>query len=242
MSARPLLALGGLATALVVVLALEYHGAHSEDATLPPASRRPADIQPRPRAGHSDPGPPNSGPPNSGLPDSGPADLTQARVDAILARPLFQPNRRPPASGSAASGPASLPRLSGVLVSGGGRSVIFAAGADGKPVVLAEGGRIGAYVVQSIGAGEAVVLGPEGPRTLRPSFGPSIGGATSPDAPGSPLGGAAGRPSILDLLRGGAPGAGGVPGLTAPMPPAPVPAGPIPPGLIPPGPGQERRP
>jgi len=227
MSARPLLALGGLATALVVVLALEYHGAHSEDATLPPASRRPADIQPRTPAGHSDPGPPNSG-----LPDP-----TQARVDAILARPLFQPNRRPPASGSVASGPASLPRLSGVMVSGGGRSVIFAAGADGKPVVLAEGGRIGAYVVQSIGAGEAVVLGPEGPRTLRPSFGPSIGGATSPDAPGSPLGGPAGRPSILDLLRGGAPGAGGVPGLTAPMPPAPMPPGPIPPG-----PGPERRP
>jgi hypothetical protein len=218
MSERTLLALCGLAAALVAVLALEYHGARSEDATLPSASRRPAGIRSGAPAGPPDPGPPDPGPP----------DTPQARVDAILARPLFQPNRRPPASvpGAGASGPAALPRLSGVMISRAGRSVIFAAGADGKPVVLAEGGRIGAYVVQSISAGEAVVLGPEGKRTLRPSFGPSIGGATPPDAPGGAPVSVAGRPSILDLLRSGAPGMGGVsglggvPGLTAPMPPS----------------------
>ena len=41
---------------------------------------------------------------------------------AILVRPLFSPNRRPPAL--AATSPASLPRLTGVIIEGGRRTVI----------------------------------------------------------------------------------------------------------------------
>jgi hypothetical protein len=221
MSARSLLALTGLAAVLVALLVLEYHGADLEDATLPTAPRAPSRTAP-PRPGLSSLGP---GVPQTGAaPSAADRDLTQ--LDTILARPLFRSARRPPAGAAAAAaggGVANLPRLTGVLVSRTGRSVIFAAGADGKPLVVAEGGRIGAYLVQSIGAGQAVVVGPDGARTLRPAFGGGPGFGGSPGLGGSagaqPAASAPAQPSILDLLRNGPAVSVAIPGL----PPRPAP-------------------
>jgi hypothetical protein len=61
-----------------------------------------------------------------------------------------------------------------VLVGPFGRSAIFAGPASGKPAVVAEGGRIAAYVVVSIRPGEAVLLGPEGQRVVHPAFDPGV--------------------------------------------------------------------
>lgn len=109
-------------------------------------------------------------------------DHTGAWVSTILARPLLSPDRRPPSVASAAAGAGvsdSLPRLSGVLVGPFGRSAIFAA--DGaKPIVVGEGGRINAWTVRLIEAGEVQVTGPGGSRTMHPSF------QDSPAAPGRP--------------------------------------------------------
>ena len=124
-----------------------------------------------------------------------PAADTQARVNGILARPLFAATRRPPPAASiAAKGPAALPRLTAVLVSRRGKTVIFAGGPDIKPISLGEGGRIGTYVVQSIGAGQATLLGPDGVRILRPMYdGAALGAAARVPATGPP--------STLDPLR-----------------------------------------
>jgi len=65
-----------------------------------------------------------------------------------------------------------LPRLSGVLLSGGNRSVIFAAPDGGRPTVVAEGGQVAGYTVQSIEPGRVTLAGPDGTRVLRPSFDP----------------------------------------------------------------------
>ena len=196
MSPRPLLGLAGLAAVLVALLFLEYQGAGSEDVPLPPLSRRPAAVE-------------------AGAPPPPPGNL-QAQVDAILARPLFRIGRRPPLAGVAqtAAAPVPLPRLTAVLVSGTRKSLIFAGGTDGKPVVVPEGGRIGLYVVQSIGAGQATLLGPEGARTVRPSFGAAPGGAPGAAAvqASAPV-----QPSILDLLRNGPPASVGIPGLPSPL-------------------------
>lgn len=85
-----------------------------------------------------------------------------------LARPLFRADRRPvPASGK---GPdKSLPRLSAIIVARGDRRAIFA-GHGGKSLILAEGGRIGAYRLDSIMADRISLLGPDGRLTLRPRF------------------------------------------------------------------------
>jgi hypothetical protein len=93
-------------------------------------------------------------------------------VATILARPLFSPDRRPPSEGSAAAGnpiPDDLPRLAGVIVGPFDRSAIFAID-GGKPVVLREGGRLNAWTVRLIRAGEVEVEGPGGTRTVHPSF------------------------------------------------------------------------
>lgn len=100
-----------------------------------------------------------------------------------LARPLFSPNRRPAAL---ATGPADgTPRLSGILVTPAGRRAIFA-GADGKPVVVGEGAAVGRYQVGSIAAGQVVLLGADGSRTLRPSFDPNRV-VTTPPPTATPL-------------------------------------------------------
>ncbi len=147
-----LLTLAGMAVVLVASLIGEYAASRPENDTLSLVSTRSSPTIPA----------------RAQLPPS--AD-TQVQVNDILARPLFAATRRPPPVASiTSSGPAALPRLSAVLVSGHGRTVIFAGGPSGKPVSLVEGGRIGAYVVQSIGVGQATLAGPDGVRVLRPTF------------------------------------------------------------------------
>lgn len=98
-------------------------------------------------------------------------DHTNEWLASILARPLFSPDRRPPAGGSvvAGAGLAGLPRLSGVMVGPFGRSAIFAPD-GGKPLIVAEGGRIAAWTVQTIRANTVEVVGPDGRRTLEPTY------------------------------------------------------------------------
>ncbi len=101
-----------------------------------------------------------------------PADQTDRWITAILGRPLFSPHRRPPANAPdapVASGP-GLPRLAGTLVSAAGRQAIFASEGGGHSVVVGEGAKLGAWTVQSIVAGAVDVSGPDGARTIHPTF------------------------------------------------------------------------
>lgn len=138
------------------------------------------------------------------------ADDAGRRVAEVLARPLFSPGRRPAAqvAGPAAAA-AALPRMTGVIVMPAGRRAIFANGA-GKAVVVMEGGRIGAYAVQSIEAGRVTLAGPDGKRVVAPAFDPKPAARTAGPAPGLP-----GLPGLQGLA--------GLPGLDGPPPVPAVP-------------------
>ena len=89
----------------------------------------------------------------------------------ILARPLFSPNRRLASHASTAAGDLvfnSLPRLAGVVVAPGGRRAIFAP-AEGRPLVVPEGGHIGRYVVRAIMPGQVTLSDAEQQLVVRPS-------------------------------------------------------------------------
>lgn len=121
------------------------------------------------------------------------AGQSTASVEAILARPLFSADRRPkqaaPAQAAAPAAPAALPRMSGIMVNGASRAAIFA-GANGKPAVIAEGGRIGPFTVQSIEPQQVTITGPGGKRVVRTSFDPNPAAAPAPQAvPGLALDG-----------------------------------------------------
>jgi hypothetical protein len=82
-----------------------------------------------------------------------------------------------------------------VLVGPFGRSAIFAAdgAADGaaegaRLLVVSEGGRVNAWTVRRIAAGEVQMVGPGGDRIVHPSFPPSPGGPARPAAPGQRIG------------------------------------------------------
>lgn len=99
-----------------------------------------------------------------------PPDATGEWVDALLARPPFAVDRRPVAGAAVATGPAApLPRLAGILVNGNERSALFAT-EGGRAVVAREGAKLGVFAVRTIHADGVLVDGPDGPRTLRPSF------------------------------------------------------------------------
>ena len=178
MRALPVLSVGGLAAFLVIYWLMPYDTAQLQDDRM---------LSSMPNATPGAPG---------GRAEGGAREReVQALVGRILNRPLFNPDRRP-AAGSAGDGPANLPRLTAVLVSNRGKTAIFAAGADGKPVTLSEGGRVGDYTVRAIGAGQVTVAGPEGMQVVRPT---PDGGAPAVEPA------LAGRPSIRDLLRQGSP-------------------------------------
>jgi hypothetical protein len=128
--------------------------------------------------------------PSAAQPTQAPAaDRTDAWVATILARPLFSADRRPPideATTDAAVVPDASPRLAGVLVSPAGKTAIFADPTGGKPIVVREGGRIGAYTVRAIEAGQVTLTGPQGVQVLRPAFAPGSAGPGSPAAAAPP--------------------------------------------------------
>ena len=117
----------------------------------------------------------------------GPRRATIAEPDAssgwqatLLQRPLFSPSRRPP-PGTGAAGIIGLPRLAGVLVAPGDRHAIFAGG-----IVVAEGGSVGSYTVQTIEAGQVTLRGPDGTRLLRPAFASVSAAAQAAAVPAGP--------------------------------------------------------
>ena len=144
MMARALAALGLLATGLGVALALQITSPSDTEYLL----RYQTEAQPVTRA-------------------PGVWTTTQEAVDVVLARPLFAASRRPVAQPQRGTVVAGLPRLTGVLVSPTGSAAIFA-GESGKPVVLKEGSRIGAFTVRTIAAGQVTVDGTAGTLVLRP--------------------------------------------------------------------------
>ncbi len=168
-----------LAIALAGVTFMEACALRSDDATWRPTPRRP-------QATHEHPAPA--------------AEHAKEWVATILQRPLFSQTRRPP-PGEGTSGP-GLPRLSGILVSPSERTAIFAATGGGKPIIAGEGARIGAYVLQSISAGQVTLVGPGGDRVLRPSFAPA---ATAPAGLLTPTSAAMGQPSLIGLVQSGPP-------------------------------------
>jgi hypothetical protein len=143
-------------------------------------------------------------------------DRRNAWVQTSLARPLFSPNRRPAAAAAVAAGEAapSLPRITGILVNGSSRSVIFAAAAGGRPIIATEGTDVNGFKVQAIEANQVTIAGPDGTRVLHPSFDPS---RVIPEAPVPPP--PAGVPGLPNLrLSPG--GMSGIPGL--PVAPGPA--------------------
>ena len=178
--------LGGLAVLLAGLLAYEYLTWLPAPETSGAFLRLPPTVQPATVAPR--------------------ADGWQEWVPIILSRPVFSATRRP-RSVPAAVGAAvlGLPRLSGVLVAGSQRRAIFAAPTGGKAIVVAEGGRVGDYAVQSIAAGSVTLIGPDGPVVLRPTFDPSATArpivqptASAPEPEASPA--ELGRRSLLDRL------------------------------------------
>jgi hypothetical protein len=99
-------------------------------------------------------------------------------VEVLLARPPFSPTRRPEAKPTVASDDAphavELPRLSGILVSGGQKLAIFQTAADDKPTVVAEGGNVSGWTVQTISEASVTVSGPPGTRTVQTAFDPNV--------------------------------------------------------------------
>ena len=102
-------------------------------------------------------------------------------LDTLLGRPLFSQTRRPgteagPTARTVVATP--LPRMTAILIDGTRRSVIFAVPGpqqgNVRPVTVAEGGRVGAFTVESIAPQQVVVLGPEGRQTVRTSFDPTL--------------------------------------------------------------------
>ena len=125
---------------------------------------------------------PNQAPVNAPGP-AAPSGRSADLAAAILARPLLSPSRRPPSAARAPTPANELPRLTGIIISPGGRSAIFA----GKPraLVIPEGGRVGDYIVQQIVPGIVTLNGPLGLVALQPSF--DAARAATPVAQGLPL-------------------------------------------------------
>lgn len=151
-----------------------------------------------------------------------PATMAAANNDVLLKRPLFSQTRRPPDGAGPASATGSaetLPRMTGILIDGPNRRAIFAGGHGGKAVTVVEGGRLGAFTVQSIGPRQVTLVGPAGLQTVRTTFDPSLAAPAqapassfiSPQFPGIQLPGIVGGAGVL----GGA------------IPPSGIPSGPF---------------
>lgn len=188
MSRRVAVGLAALAGLLVTTLALEYQAFQQDPGPMPLPSLASPALQAE----------------NATFP----ADRSQDWVAIILDRPLFNVSRRPPpGAAAAASRGTGLPRLSGILVAASQRRAIFAGPAGSKPVVIAEGAKLGGYTVQSIGGGQVTLAGPAGTVVLRPAFDAA---APSPATavPDLFVPEQADRQSLLDRVRNGPAAAG----------------------------------
>ena len=98
----------------------------------------------------------------------------QAWVDAILARPVFEPARRPPpvAAGPGSASP-GFPRLTGIVILPQCREAIFAVPGIARPVVVMAGSRLDGALIQTIDAGQVVIVDAAGPRVVHPAFAPT---------------------------------------------------------------------
>lgn len=98
------------------------------------------------------------------------ADHGEEALATILARPLFNPARRAAAGIARGALAVGLPRLSGIVIDPSGRSAIFAAADQAKPLVVREGGALGEWSVRSIDHEAVTLAGPAGIRVLHPGF------------------------------------------------------------------------
>lgn len=130
------------------------------------------------------PAPPPAAPPAAARAAGGAPEPVAAWAAAALERPLFNASRRPDSPGAApaaaAAEHAEPPRLAGIMLTPQGRRAIFAEAED-KPATVMEGSRVGSWQVQAIAAGEVTLTGPDGARTVRPSF--STDPPAAPPAP-----------------------------------------------------------
>ena len=156
MMPRALLGLLGLGAVFAVAIGLELAGVVADEGAMIASTPRPSPARPSTPAG---------APIARGIQE----DL----ADGVFERPLFAPARRRATVAATSAAPlVNLPRLAGILVNGGSRSVIFAAAEGSRPMVAHEGAQVGGYIVQSIEAGQVTLSGPGGPQVLRPSFDP----------------------------------------------------------------------
>jgi hypothetical protein len=133
------------------------------------------------------------------------ADQTQALVSTSLGRPLFEPSRRPPESDVRKASHSGIPRLSGIVITPIGRSAIFES-KDNLETVVSTGAHLDGFLVQSIGNGSVLLIGPSGPRIIEPTFksnAPSTGTtAVSPSASLASIPSTSQAPSPFASLRG----------------------------------------
>jgi hypothetical protein len=128
---------------------------------------------------------------------------------AINARPLFSADRRPiPLPDRNGETARIMPRLAGVIVSQSQRLAFFAAVGGGKPVVAAEGERVGDFILRAIAPDQVTVSGPDGTRLLRPTFDPTPTAPTETrtaaplvEVTALPIAGS--HQTLLDLVRDG---------------------------------------
>jgi general secretion pathway protein N len=101
------------------------------------------------------------------------AEPVAAWTSTILARPLFSPERRPSAPAAVAAAepaaPQSLPRLAGIVVTPRSRTAIFSNGAD-HSTIATEGATVGEWRVVAIHAEAVELAGPDGARTVHPTY------------------------------------------------------------------------
>jgi hypothetical protein len=89
---------------------------------------------------------------------------------AILARPLFSPGRHPAPPVKRSNMRKAMPRLSGVIIYGTKRLAIFAAPQGGKPIVAAEGDRVGDWLISLVQPDWVTLVGRTGSLRIQPIF------------------------------------------------------------------------
>ena len=106
---------------------------------------------------------------------------TAAWATTILRRPLFTTGRRPQKSAGhlAQTAATGLPRLSGIMITAGGKRAIFMPD-SGKAMTLAEGAALDDYTIRRIAADRVILHGAKGDMVLHPAYDPSHSGGTTP--------------------------------------------------------------